>query len=133
MIVVGCIHKTSEICLKMVKYNKIIIRVRQVMLLSQSVMSQVRTPTCKAKIKNKFVCPYSTDPVKIGKLKFFYWKFAVTFLYFFLSFHLKFILLKIPYFRFASPKDQYFRITEHIFVIKKKGLPTYPLPKLWVG
>jgi hypothetical protein len=26
------------------------------------------------------------------------------------------------------------RITEHIFVVKeKKSLPTYPLPKLWVG
>ena len=26
----------------------------------------------KAKIKNKFVSPYPTDPVKIGRLKFFY-------------------------------------------------------------
>jgi hypothetical protein len=33
----------------------------------------------KAKIKNKFVPPYPTDPVKIGRLNFFYWKFAVTF------------------------------------------------------
>jgi hypothetical protein len=34
------------------------------------------------------------------------------------------------------PKDWYFRITEHIFVAKKKeaeSLPTYPLPKLWGG
>jgi hypothetical protein len=31
----------------------------------------------KAKIKNKFVSPYPTDPVKIGPLKIFYWKFAV--------------------------------------------------------
>ena len=36
-----------------------------------------------AKIKNKFVSPYPTTPVKIGQLNFFYWKFAVTF---FLSF-----------------------------------------------
>jgi hypothetical protein len=62
-----------------------------------------------AKIKNKFVSPYPTDPVKIGQLKFFYWKFAVTF--FFL------VSLKIPYFRFVSPKDRYFRITEHIFAV----------------
>jgi hypothetical protein len=33
-------------------------------------------------------------------------------------------LLKIPYFRFVSPKDRYLRITEHIFVVKKKK-PTY--------
>ena len=45
---------------------------------------------------------------------------------FFLSFRSKFALLKIPYFRFVSPKDRYFRITEHIFVVKeKKSLPTY--------
>ena len=44
------------------------------------------------------------------------------------------VSLKIPYFRFVSPKDRYFRITEHIFVVKKtKNLHTYPLPKLWVG
>jgi hypothetical protein len=67
---------------------------------------------------------------KSADLKFFYWKFAVTF---FFSFHSKFVLLKIPYFKFALPKDQYFRFTEHIFVVKKKSLPTYPLPKLWVG
>ena len=76
----------------------------------------------KAKIKNKFVSPYPTDPVKIGRLKKIYWKFAVTF---FLSFRSKFILLKIPYFRFVSPKDRYFRITEHIFVVKEKEKPTY--------
>jgi hypothetical protein len=35
---------------------------------------------CSLCIKNKFVSPYPTDPVKIGRLKFFYWKFAVTFL-----------------------------------------------------
>ena len=42
-------------------------------------------------------------------------------------FRSKFALLKIPYFRFVSPKDQYFRITEHIFVVKKKKayLPTH--------
>jgi hypothetical protein len=27
----------------------------------------------EAKIKNKFVSPYPTDPVKIGRLNFFYW------------------------------------------------------------
>ena len=37
----------------------------------------------RAKVKNKFVSPYPTDPVKIGRLKFFFGKFAVTF--FFLS------------------------------------------------
>ena len=77
----------------------------------------------KAKIKNKFVSPYPTDPVKIGRLKFFNWKFVVTFFFLFRS---KFVLLKIPYFRFVLPKDQYFRITEHIFVVKKKDyLPTH--------
>jgi hypothetical protein len=82
----------------------------------------------KAKIKNKFVSPYPTDHVKIVRLKFFYWKFAVTFFFFFFSFRSKFALLKIPYFRFVSPKDQYFGITEHIFVVKKKKkayLPTH--------
>jgi len=39
------------------------------------------------------------------------------FILFFFSFRSKFILLKIPYFRFVSPKDRYFRITEHIFVV----------------
>jgi hypothetical protein len=79
----------------------------------------------KAKIRNKFVSPYPTDPVKIGRLKFFYCKFAVTF-FSFLSFRSKFALLKIPYFRFVSPKDRYFHIIEHIFVIKeKKSLPTF--------
>jgi hypothetical protein len=33
----------------------------------------------KAKIKNKFVSPYPTDPVKIARLKFFYWKLVVSF------------------------------------------------------
>ena len=86
-----------------------------------------------ATIKNISDSPYPTDPVKIGRLKFFYWRFVVTF---FFSFRSKFVLLKIPYFRFVSPKDRYFHITEHIFVVKKKKptyLPTYPLPKLWVG
>jgi hypothetical protein len=83
-----------------------------------------------AKIKNKFLSPYPTDPVKIGRLNFFYWKFAVNF---FFPFRSKFALLKIPYFRFVSPKDRYFCITKHIFVVKKKSLPTYPLPKLWSG
>jgi hypothetical protein len=65
----------------------------------------------KAKIKNKFVSPYPTDPAHIDRLNFFYWK-----TFFSLSFRSKFDLLKIPYFRFVSPKDRYFRITEHIFV-----------------
>ena len=71
----------------------------------------------KAKIKNKFVSPYPTDPVK-----------EICRLFFFVS-------LKIPYFRFVSSTNRYFRITEHIFVVKKKkrSLRTYPLPKLWVG
>ena len=38
----------------------------------------------------------------------------------FFPFCWKFVLLKIPYFRFISPKDRYFRITEHIFVVQKK-------------
>jgi hypothetical protein len=67
-------------------------------------------------MKNKFVSPYPTDPVKIGQLTFCYWKFAVTLFFYFFLFRSKFILLKIPYFRFISPKDRYFRI-------KKK--PTY--------
>jgi hypothetical protein len=54
----------------------------------------------------------------------------------FFSFRSKFVLLKIPYFRFVSPKDRNFRITEHIFVVKKrKSLPTYlPTSKIvsWV-
>jgi hypothetical protein len=58
--------------------------------------------------------------VKIGRLKFVYWKFAVIFF----SFRSKFVLQKILYFRFVSPKDRYFHITEHIFVVKKKK-PTY--------
>jgi hypothetical protein len=36
---------------------------------------------CQAKIKNKFVSPYPTDPVKIGRLKCFYWKFSVPFFF----------------------------------------------------
>ena len=46
----------------------------------------------KAKIKNKFVSPYLTDPVKIGQLKFFYWKFVVTFFFFsfFVSLNIRF-------------------------------------------
>ena len=48
------------------------------------------------------------------------------FLPFFSLFRSKFTLLKIRYFRFVSPKDRYFLITEHIFVVqKKKSLPTY--------
>ena len=43
------------------------------------------------------------------------------------------ILLKIPYFIFVSPKDRYFHITEHIFVVKKKKKPTYPLTSKIVG
>jgi hypothetical protein len=55
--------------------------------------------------------------------------------HFFSSFRSKFVLLKFPHFRFVSPKDRYFCIPEHIFVVKKpnKNLPTYPLLKLWVG
>ena len=34
----------------------------------------------KAKVKNKFVSPYPTDPVKIDRLKKKYWKFAVIWL-----------------------------------------------------
>ena len=47
---------------------------------------EYKAPTGKlyqAKIKNKFVSPYPTNPVKIGRLKIFYWKFAVTFFLFF--------------------------------------------------
>jgi hypothetical protein len=40
----------------------------------------------EAKIKNMFVSPYPTDPVKIGRLKFFCWKFVVTFFLFFSRF-----------------------------------------------
>jgi hypothetical protein len=77
------------------------------------------------KIKNKFVSPYPTDPVKIDRLKFFYWKFAITFF---------FVSLKILYFRFVLPKDRYFCITEHIFVVKKKKKPTYlPTSKIVGG
>jgi hypothetical protein len=72
----------------------------------------------RAKIKNKFVSPYPTDPVKIGQLNFFYWKFAITF---FSSFRSKFILMKILYFRFVSPKDRYFRITEHMADFDRVG------------
>ena len=74
----------------------------------------------KAKIKNKFVSPYPTDPVKIVNRKF-----DVTFSFFFISFRSKFVLLKLSYFRFVSPTDRYFRIIEHIFVVKKKKKPTY--------
>jgi len=57
-------------------------------------------------------------------MKFDYWKFAVTF-FFFLRFAQNSVL----------PKVRYFRITDHIFVVKKKKptYGTYPLPKLWVG
>ena len=86
----------------------------------------------QAKIKNKFVLPYPTDPVKIGRLKICYWKFAVTFFLFF-PFRSKLVLLKIPYFRFVSPKERYFHIIEHIFVVKKKAyLPTH-LQNCWSG
>jgi hypothetical protein len=74
----------------------------------------------KAKIKNKFVSPYSTDPVKISRLEKNYWKFAVTFFFFFFL-----VSLKILYFRFILPKDWYFHITEHIFVVKKKKQKAY--------
>jgi hypothetical protein len=47
----------------------------------------------QAKIKNKFVSPYPTDPVKISQLKCFYWKFAIPF------FSLSLVSLKI---RFAE-------------------------------
>ena len=65
------------------------------------------------------------------------WKFFIGNLQsLFFSFRSKFVLLKIPYFRFVSPKDRNFRITEHIFVVKKrKSLPTYlPTSKIvsWV-
>ena len=83
--------------------------------------------------QNKFVFPYPTDPVKIGRLKFFYWKFAVTFFSFFFSFRSKFVLLKMSYFRFVSPKDRYFRITETSLSSKKK-IPTYlPTSKIVGG
>jgi hypothetical protein len=49
------------------------------------------------------------------------------------SFRSKFVLLKILHFRFVSPKDRYFRITEHIFVVKKKKKPTYPPTAKIVG
>jgi hypothetical protein len=62
------------------------------------------------------------------------WKFYIGNLpSLFFSFRSKFVLLRIPYFRFVSPSDRYFRITEQIVVVKKKKrLPTYSLPKLWV-
>jgi hypothetical protein len=74
----------------------------------------------QAKIKNKFVSPYPTDPVKISRLKFFLLEICRHFFSFFFSFHSTFVLLKIPYFRFVSPKDRYFHITKLIFVIKTK-------------
>ena len=40
---------------------------------------------------------------------------------FFPSVHSKFVLLKIRYFRFVSPKDRYFCITEHIVVVKQNN------------
>ena len=83
----------------------------------------------QAKIKNKFVSPYPTDPVKISRLKFFLLEICRHFFSFFFSFHSKFVLLKIPYFRFVSPKDRYFHITKHIFVIKKKS-PYLPTSKI---
>jgi hypothetical protein len=43
----------------------------------------------------------------------------LTLLFFFFRFAQYFVLLKIPYFRFVSPKDRHFRITNHIFVVKK--------------
>ena len=91
--------------------------------------------TTQIRIKNKFVSPYPTDPVKIDRLKKFHWKFAVTFfLLFFFPFRSKFVLLKIPYFRFVLAKDRYFRTTEHIFVVKKKKKkPTYLLTSKIVG
>ena len=69
---------------------------------------------------------YTGLSVKIGRLKFVYWKFPVIFF----SFRSKFVLQKIPYFRFVSPKDRYFHITEHFTLpstslsSKKKSLPT---------
>jgi len=66
----------------------------------------------EAKIKNKFVSPYPTDPVKIGRLKFFYWKFAVTF--FFFRFAQNSFCWK---FRILDSFRQKIDITEHIFVV----------------
>jgi hypothetical protein len=77
----------------------------------------------QAKIKNKFVSPYPTDPVKISQLKCFYWKFSIPFFSLSLSFRSKFVLLKIPYFRFVSPKYWYLHYRAHLCRQKKK--PTY--------
>ena len=73
----------------------------------------------------KKVCFPLPDPTlsKLADRKCFLLESCSHFFFFFLSFHSKFALLKIPYFRFALPKDRYFCITEHIFVVKKP--PTY--------
>ena len=81
-----------------------------------------------AKIKNKFVSPYPTDPVKIGR-NIFYWKFAVTFFFFRFaqnSFCSKFRILDS-----FCQKIDIFALPSTSLSSKKKSLPTYPLPKLW--
>jgi hypothetical protein len=81
-----------------------------------------------AKIRNKFVSPYPTDPVKISQLKKIYWKFAVTF--FFFSFCWKFHILD----SFRQKIDIFALLSTSLSSKKKAYLKcTYPLPKLWVG
>jgi hypothetical protein len=80
----------------------------------------------EAKIKNKFVSPYPTDPVKIDRLKFFYWKFAVTF---FFSFRWKFCILDV-----FCQKIDIFALLSTSLSSKKKKKPTYlPTSKLVGG
>ena len=83
------------------------------------ILFEQHTVLFRAKLKISLF-PLTQPTLSKSRLNFSYWKFAVTFFFLF-SFRSKFVLLKIPYFRFVSPKDRYFRITEHIFVIKKKA------------
>ena len=62
-----------------------------------------------------------TGPVKIGRLKKKLLEICNHSFSFF-SFRSKFVLLKIPYFRFVSPKDRNFRTS---LSLKNKKKPTY--------
>ena len=64
---------------------------------------------------------------KLANWFFFIGNLPSFFFFFSLSFGSKFVLLKMPYFRFVSPKDRYFSITE------LKWSKIFKKPKLWVG
>ena len=61
------------------KKKKIEMHWNEVKFPLQEILPAWPIAAAKAKIKNTFVSPYPTDPVKIDRLKKNYWKFAVIF------------------------------------------------------